>query len=92
MPASMHHFELNQLLLVRSLSNVIKHFLCAKIKLQCDAIRWPGTFCGDVVLDNFNMSYRDEDSILDQKYEQQLFCVLSYEDLKSWKGLKKMHI
>ena len=62
--------------------------MCAKIKLQCDAIRWPGTICGDVVLDNFNMSYRDEDSILDQKYEQQLFCVLSYEDLKSWKGLK----
>ena len=26
------------------------------------------SFCGNVVLDSFNMSYRDEDSILDQKY------------------------
>ena len=28
--------------------------------------------CGDVVLNGFNMSYRDEDNILDQKYEKQL--------------------
>ena len=27
------------------------------------------SFCGDVVLDSFNMSYRDEDSILVKKYE-----------------------
>ena len=26
-------------------------------------------FRGDVVSDGFNMSYRDEDSILEQKYE-----------------------
>ena len=30
------------------------------------------SFGGDVVLDSFNMSYRDEDSILDQKYEKQI--------------------
>ena len=30
------------------------------------------SFCGDVVLDGFNMSYRDEDSILEQKYEKQI--------------------
>ena len=27
------------------------------------------SFCEDVVLDSFNMAYRDEDSILDQKNE-----------------------
>ena len=27
------------------------------------------SFCGDVVLDGFNMTYRDEGSILEQKYE-----------------------
>ena len=37
------------------------------------------SFCGDVVLDNFNMSYRNEDSILDQKYEKQIFWDLYYE-------------
>ena len=30
------------------------------------------SFCGDVVLDSFNMSFRDEDSILEQKYEKQI--------------------
>ena len=28
------------------------------------------SFIGDVVFDSFNMSHRDEDSILDQKYEK----------------------
>ena len=45
---------------------------------------------GDVELDSFNVSYRDEDSILDQKYEKQIFWALYYEDFKFWKGLKKM--
>ena len=27
------------------------------------------SFCGDVVLDSFNMAYRDEDSILYQIYK-----------------------
>ena len=31
------------------------------------------TFCGDVVLDSFDMAYRDEDNILYQKYEKQIF-------------------
>ena len=30
------------------------------------------SFCGDVVLNSFNMSYRDEDSILEQKYGVQI--------------------
>ena len=34
------------------------------------------SFFGDVVLDSFDMSYRDEDSIIDQKYEKQIFCAL----------------
>ena len=29
-------------------------------------------FGGDVVLDSFNMSYRDEDRFLDLKYEKQI--------------------
>ena len=37
-------------------------------------------------LRQFNMSYKDEDSILNQKYEKQIF----YEDFKFLKGLKKM--
>ena len=36
--------------------------------------------CGDVVSDGFNMSYRDEDSILEQKYEKQISWDLYYED------------
>ena len=31
------------------------------------------SFCGDVVLDSFNMKYSDEDSILNKKYEKQIF-------------------
>ena len=30
------------------------------------------SFCGDVVLGSFNSSYRDEDSILEQRYEKQI--------------------
>ena len=37
------------------------------------------SFFGDVVLDSFDMSYRDEDSIIDQKYEKQIFWALYYE-------------
>ena len=34
------------------------------------------------VLDSFIMAYRDEDSILDQVYEKQIFSAFYYEDLK----------
>ena len=37
---------------------------------------------GDVVLDSFNMVYRDKDSILDQIYEKQIFSIFYSEDLK----------
>ena len=40
------------------------------------------SFCVYVVLDSFNMSYRDEDSILDQKYKKQISWDHSYEDFK----------
>ena len=40
--------------------------------VKCDTIRWE-QFCGDVVLDSFNMEYSDEDSILDKKYVKQIF-------------------
>ena len=33
-------------------------------------------FCGDVVLDGFNSAYMDEDSILDQKHEKQIYMDL----------------
>ena len=38
-------------------------------------------FWGNVVLDSVNMAYRDEDSILDQIYEKQIFLNLYNEDL-----------
>ena len=37
-------------------------------------------FSGDVVLDSVYMSYREEDSISDQKYEKQISRDLYYED------------
>ena len=37
---------------------------------------------GDVVLDNFDMAYGDEDSILYQKYEKQIFWDCYYQDFK----------
>ena len=37
---------------------------------------------GDVVLDSFNMVYRDEDSNLDQIYEEEIFSTLYYDDFK----------
>ena len=39
------------------------------------------SFCGD--FDSFNISYRDEISIYDQKYEKQIPWDLYYEDLNS---------
>ena len=50
------------------------------------------SFVGDVDLDSFNISYRDEDSNLDQKYEKKTFCALYYIDFKFWEGLKKIYI
>ena len=52
----------------------------------------PSDLKTNFVLDSFDMSYRDEDSILDQKYEKKISWDLYYEDFKSIKGLKKMHI
>ena len=39
------------------------------------------SFFGDVVLVSFNMSYRDEESILEQKHEKQISWDLYYEDI-----------
>ena len=38
------------------------------------------SFCGKVVSDGFNMSYKDEDSILEQKYEKQISGDLYHKD------------
>ena len=38
------------------------------------------------------MTYRDEHSILDQKYEKQIFSAFYYEELIFSKWFKKMHI
>ena len=38
-------------------------------------------FWGDIVLDSFNMAYGDGGSIIDQKYENQIFWDL-YKDYK----------
>ena len=47
------------------------------------------SYIGDVVLNNFNMPYSDEDSNLDPKFEKQIFCALFNEDFKLLEGLKK---
>ena len=38
------------------------------------------SFIGNVVLESFNIPYRDEESIFDQKYEKQIFCALDNKD------------
>ena len=48
-------------------------------------------FCGDVVLDSFNMAYRDEGYILYKTYEKQIFWDLYYEVFWFLDWLKKMH-
>ena len=40
------------------------------------------SFCGDVVLDSFNIEHSDEDSILDKKYEKQIIWKLYYKDFE----------
>ena len=40
------------------------------------------SFGGDVVLDSVNMSYRDEDCILDPIYEKQMFLNMHDKDIK----------
>ena len=47
------------------------------------------SFCGDVVLDSFNMQYRDEDSILDQIHEKPIFSNFLYADLKFFRENKE---
>ena len=47
------------------------------------------SFIGDVLFDSFYMSYRDEDSILDQKYEKQILCPLDFKDLKFLEGIEE---
>ena len=53
---------------------------------------YANSFLGDVVLDSFNNVYEDKDIILDQIYIEQMCLDFSYEDLKFWEWLKKMHI
>ena len=43
-----------------------------------------------VFAETFNMTYRDEDSILYYIYQKQIFSDFDFEDLKGW--LKKMHL
>ena len=39
-------------------------------------------FCGDVVLDSYNMAYGHVDSVLNQKYEKQISRDRYYQDFK----------
>ena len=48
-------------------------------------------FCGDVILSSFNMSFRYEDSIKDQKYEKKIFWELHYENFKFKNDWGKSH-
>ena len=53
---------------------------------------YANSFWGDVVLDSFNNTFRDEDNISDQIYTRQMCSDFYYEALKFWEWLKKMHI
>ena len=44
------------------------------------------------VFDSFILAKRDEDSILDQSFEKQIFSAFYNEDLKFWEWFKKIHI
>ena len=51
------------------------------------SVFWPKCYCPvdrrrHDVLDSFNNAFRDEDSILDQIFEKQIFSNFYYEDLK----------
>ena len=48
-------------------------------------------FWGDDVLDSFIMEYRDEDSILDQMYENQICYDFYHNDFNYLKHLAKMN-
>ena len=47
------------------------------------------SFRGDFVLGSFNMANRDDGSILDQKYEKQIFLNPYIEDIEENAYLKK---
>ena len=44
-------------------------------------------YYGDVVLDSVNMAFRDEDSIIDQKYEKKKLLGLSFERFLQYKKI-----
>ena len=44
---------------------------------------------GEVVLDSFNISYRDDDNIFDKMWEKQISWDFFYEDLKFLKMFKE---
>ena len=46
------------------------------------------SFCGDVVLNGDNMTYRIYDNILDQ-YEKQIFLDFYHEDLKIYRVIEE---
>ena len=50
------------------------------------------SFCRDVVLGGFNMAYRDEDSILEQKCEKYIFKIFIMKILYFRSDWRKMHI
>ena len=50
------------------------------------------SFCGDVVLNCVNKAFREEDSILDEIYEEQVFSGLYYDDLSFPKSYTKKDI
>ena len=57
--------------------------MCSKHKFIYSVMQSDGSsFWGDVVLDSFNMEYRDEGSFLDQQYENKNFWDLYYKDFK----------
>ena len=46
------------------------HLHTSNVNIKYSVVKSDGnSFCGDVVLDSFDMAYRGKDSILDQQYE-----------------------
>ena len=65
---------------IHSFSILLNHFGLVDIQIYSVMQSDGNSFCGDVVLGSFNVSYRDEDSILEQMYYKQISWDLNYED------------
>ena len=84
------HFELFLFYCITLYVGTVQHPTTRRIMsysvMQSDG----NSLCGDIVLDSFSMTYADEDSILDQNLEKQMFWNLYCEDFEFKKWLRKI--